>query len=74
MNEYLNPFVATRNTRSLASVDELALVIPRCKTDQLSRSFLAAVGYLWNLLPSGVLGGGILRAFKSSMNLCLLRA
>ena len=39
MNEYLKPFVAARNTRASATLEELALVIPRCKTDPFSRLF-----------------------------------
>ena len=49
MNEYLNNFVAARNTRASAALGELALLIPRCRTDQFSRSFLAAAVRLWNL-------------------------
>ena len=37
MNEYMKHLVAARNTRAL----ELALVIPRSRTDQFSRSFPA---------------------------------
>ena len=44
MNGYLNDFVATRNTRASASQGEFALVLPRCRTDQFSRSFLPAAG------------------------------
>ena len=74
MNEYLKHFVAARNTRALVAIDELALAIPRCRSDQLSLSFLPADVRLWNLLSSGVFGGGTLSSFKSAMNLCLLRA
>ena len=42
MNEYLNQFVAARNTRALAALGELALTIPRCRTGQFNRSFLPA--------------------------------
>ena len=44
MNEYLNNFVAARNTRASAALGELALVIPRCRIDQFSRPFLPAAG------------------------------
>ena len=57
MNEHLNNFVAARNTRALDAIGELVLVIPRCRTDQFSRSLLPAVLRLWNLLPSGVFSG-----------------
>ena len=39
-HEYLQHFVADRNTRALAAPDELALVIPLGRSDQFSRSFL----------------------------------
>ena len=42
MDEHLNHLVATRNTRSAVVLGELALVIPGCRTDQFSRSFLPA--------------------------------
>ena len=42
MNEYLNHFIAARNTRSSAALGDLALVISRFKTDQLIGSFLPA--------------------------------
>ena len=74
MNEYLNCFVAARNTRASAALDELTLVIQRCRTDQFSRSYLPATIYLWNLLPTGVFSGDTLSSFTSAMNLCLLRA
>ena len=34
MNEYLHHIIATRNTGASVAVGELALVIPRCRTDQ----------------------------------------
>ena len=34
MNEYLKHFVAVRNARASAAQGELALLIPRCRTDQ----------------------------------------
>ena len=61
-------------TRILAAIDELAVMIPRCRTDQFCRSFLPAVIRLWNLLPLGVFSIGTWSFFKSAMNLCLLRA
>ena len=70
--EYLHRFVATRNTRTSAALDELALMMPRCRADQFSRSFLPAAVRLLNLLPSGVFSGGTLSSFKRAMNLCLL--
>ena len=73
-DKYLHHFVATHNTRASTALGELALVIPCCRTDQFSRSFLPATVLLWNLLPSGVFSKGILSSFKSAMNLCLLRA
>ena len=72
-NKYLNS-VAALNTRALPALGELALVIPCCRTDQFSRSFLPAAELLWNFLPSGVLSGDLFISFKSAMNLCLLRA
>ena len=74
INEYLNHFVAARNVRASAALGELALMIPSCRTDEFSRSFLSAVVCLWNLLSSGVFSGGSLSSFKSDMDLCLLRA
>ena len=74
MNEYLNRFVIARNTRALAALGVLALVIPRYKADQFSRSFLPAVVRLSNFLPSGVFTGGSLSSVKSAMNVSLLRA
>ena len=54
MNEYLHHFVAVRNTRSSVALVELALVIPHCRTDQFSWSFLPAVVRPGNLFPSSV--------------------
>ena len=73
MIEYLNHFVAARITRASASLGELALMIPRCRTNQFSQSFLHAAERLWNLLPAGVYSCGTLSSFSSAMNLCLLR-
>ena len=74
MNEYLNRFVAARNITTSATLGELALVIPWCKTDQFSQSFLPAAVRLWNILPSGVFSGDTLHSFKSAVNVCLLSA
>ena len=74
MHDYLHHFVAALNTRVLAALSELALAIPRCRTDQFSWSFLPTAFHLWNLLSSGVLSGGTLSSFKNIINLCLLRA
>ena len=41
MNEYLKHFVAVRYTRASAILAELDLVVPRCRTDQFSLSFLS---------------------------------
>ena len=46
MNEYLNHFVATRSTRASTALRELALVMPRCTTDQFTRSFLPAAAHM----------------------------
>ena len=73
MHEYLHYFVAARNARASATLGELALVIPRCRTDHFSRSFLPTSVRMWNLLPSGVFSSGTLSSFKSSVNLCLPR-
>ena len=69
MKEYMKHFVVPRNTGALVALAELTLVIPRCRTDQFSRSYLPAPVRLWDLLPSGTLG-----YFKSNVNLCLLGA
>ena len=62
----LNNFVATRNTRASAALGHLALVIPRSRTDQFSRSFLSAAVHLWNLLPLSVFNSGTLTSFISA--------
>ena len=46
INGYLNHFLAARNTRASAALGELPLVVPRCKTDQFSRSFVPAAARL----------------------------
>ena len=65
--------MAAHNTRASAALGELTLVIPRCRTDQFSRSFVPAVARLRNILPSGVCTGGTLSSFKSAVNLCFLK-
>ena len=41
MTEYLHDILASLNTRPSAALDELAsLVVPRCRTDHFSLSFL----------------------------------
>ena len=42
VNKYLDNFVASRNTRASATLGELGLEIPRCRTDQFNRPFLSA--------------------------------
>ena len=42
MNKHSNHFVAVRNIGDSAILGELALVIPRCRNDQFSRSFFSA--------------------------------
>ena len=74
MNEYLNHFVTARNARASPALGEIALVIPRCRTDPFSRSFLPPAVRLWNLLPLSVFNGGTLSSFKSPVNFCILKA
>ena len=40
LNKYLKHFVVTRNTRTSAALGEMVLMIPGCRTDQFSQSFL----------------------------------
>ena len=42
MIEYLHHFVAARNTRASVALGELAMGIPRCRTDQVTQPFLPA--------------------------------
>ena len=74
MHEYLNRHVAVHNNRASAALGELALVIPRCRTDEFSLTFLPANVHLWNLLPPVVFSCGTLSSFKSDMNFRLPRA
>ena len=70
----INHFVTARNTWASADLGELALVIPRCRTNAFNRSFQPAPIRLWNLLSSGMFSGNTLSFFfKSAMNFCLLR-
>ena len=73
MSEYLNHFIAARNTRASAALGELAFVIPGCRTDQFSRSLLPAAVRLRNLLLLSVVSGGTLCSLNSAMNICLLK-
>ena len=73
MNKSVNPFVAARNNRTSAALSELDLVIPRCRIDYFSRSFLLAAGRLWILLSSGGFSGSTFISFRSSMSLYPLR-
>ena len=57
LEECLHHFIAACNIRASAALGELALLIPRCRTDQFSRPFLPAAAYLWNLLPSSMFSG-----------------
>ena len=67
LHEYLHHFVAACNTRASAALCELGLVIPRCRTNQFSRSFLPVALRLWNLLSSDVYSGGTFNSFKSAV-------
>ena len=73
MNENLHHFVTTRNTTASAALGEITFVIPHCRTEQISRSFLPTAGCMWYLLPLGVFSGCTLSFFQSAMTLCLLR-
>ena len=42
INENLKHFIAAHNTRALAALGELVLVIPHCRTDHFSWFFLPA--------------------------------
>ena len=65
MNGYLNNVLAAHNTKASDALGELVLVVPRSRTDQLSRSFLPAAVRLWNLLPSNMFSDGTLSSFSS---------
>ena len=70
LNEYMNSFIVTRNTRVTSILGELSLVIPRCGTDQFNRLYLLPAVHLCNLLSSRVFSGDFLSSFKSAMNVC----
>ena len=74
MNRYLKHYVTARNTRASAALGEMVLVIPHCRTDYFSWSFLPAAERSWNVLPPGVFSGDTLSSFNSAVNLCLLMA
>ena len=74
VHKNLHHFVAVHNTRASAALCELALMIPRSRTDQFNRAYLLVAVRMWNLLPSDVLSGGTLSSFKSAMNLSLQKA
>ena len=46
LHENLHYFVAALNSRALAALGDLALVMPRCRTDKLRRSFFSAAVHL----------------------------
>ena len=71
LHEYLHHFAAARNARGSAALCKLALVIPRCETDQFSQSFLPVAVKLAAL---DVFSGGSLSFFESALNLWLERA
>ena len=73
LHEYLHHFVTARNTRVSAALCELVLVIPRCRTEQFSLSFLPVAARLWNMLPSNIFRGSTIIFFRSKMNLYLQR-
>ena len=46
VTKYLKRFIASHNTRTLTTLGKMARVIPHCKTDQFSWSFLLAATHL----------------------------
>ena len=76
LHEYLHHFVAARNTRASADLCDLAWVIPRCRTDQFSRSCLPVNSSLSVELAGRrmCLVVAFLSSFKSAMKLSLQRA
>ena len=74
LHKYLHNFVASPITRASAALGELVLVIPRCRTNQVSRSFFPSAVRLWNLLSLSAFSCGTLSSIKSAMNLCLQRS
>ena len=71
MNESQHYFVPLRNTRESAALCQLALVIPRRRTNEFNRLFYTVAVRLWNLLPPGMFSDDTLSFFKSAMNLWL---
>ena len=74
MNGYLNNFVAAHDSKVSAALDELTVVIPRCRTYQFNWSFLLAAVHLWSMLPSGVFSGGTKRTRRCKklyVNVCI---
>ena len=69
LHEYLHTFIAACNTIGLVALCELALVIPRCRTDSL-----LPVVCTRNFPPPDVFSGGTFSSFKNAMNLCLQRS
>ena len=65
MTEYLNHFFATLNTGASAAPWELALMIPRCRTDKFSLLLLPAAVHLSNLMPPFVFSGGALSSLRA---------
>ena len=57
-------FFVACNTIASTALGELALLIVRCRNDQLIRSFLPAVVHLRNILPSGVFCSGTLSSLR----------
>ena len=60
LHEYLHHCLAD-------ALCELALMIPRCRTDQFSRLFLPVAVRLWKLLPLDFFSGGALSTFRSAI-------
>ena len=68
MNDYLNQFIAVRNTRASADLGKFASVFSRCIPDHFSLSFLPAAESPWNLLPWVVFSGNSFCSFKNCIN------
>ena len=65
INGYLNYFVAVLNSRPFSATRQLAFVIPCCRIDHFSWSFLPDAVRLWILLPSGVFSGCTLNFLRA---------
>ena len=73
VKELVPPFyVAGRSTRRSDALHPWALVTPRFRTAQFSRSFIPACVRLWNLLSASDFAGDDLGAFKTAVNRTLL--